>query len=245
MNQNPQLQHALFEHRENNYKHLPYEKELQFYEAVKEGDIPRLKEIMVPLDNSQLGVLSPNPVRNLQYHLTITISFITRFCMEGGMDVETAYTLSDVNIRKLDSCTTQKQLTDLHRELVFDYALRMKKIHGENSTSCAITQCIDYIYSHLHDPITIQILAQQVGLNPTYLCGLFKKEMHQTIGQFLMSQRIDAAKNLLRFSDYAPLDIANYLCFSSHSHFIQVFKRYTGRTPREYRQRYYRSNWKI
>lgn len=238
-----QLIQSLFLQREGHRNHLPYEKELQFYEAVKNGDIDLLKEIMVPLDNQQLGILSTNPLRNIQYHLTITIAFITRFCMEAGMDVETAYTLSDVNIRKLDQCLSTKDIAHLHHEIIFDYAIRMKKLHKKRIKSIPVSQCIDYIYTHLHDPITIKSLAQYTGKNPTYLCDLFKKEMNITIGSFVMSKRIESAENMLKFSDYSSTDICNYLSFSSHSHFIHVFKKQTGLTPKEYRKRYYRVKW--
>jgi len=238
-----QLINSLFLQREGHHNHLPYEKELRFYEAVKNGDIDMLKEIMIPLDNQQLGVLSINPLHNIQYHLTITIAFITRFCIEGGMDVETAYTLSDVNIRKLDRCTTTKDVTQLHHNIVFDYANRMKKLHTKHSKSIPVTQCIDYIYNNLHDVITTEALSNYTGKNATYLCGLFKKEMNTTIGKFILSKRIEAAENMLKFSDYSATDICNYLAFNSHSHFISVFKKQTGLTPKEYRKRHYRSNW--
>lgn len=243
-NANTDLHHLLFLQREEHYSHLPYEKELQFYEAVKNGDISLLEEIMVPLNNSHLGLLSNNPLRNMQYHLIITIAFITRFCIEGGMDAETAYTLSDVNIRRLDCCTRTEDVTLLHHDIVFDYAKRMQLIQSDTGYSLPVTQCMDYIFEHLHDAVTLEKLAEYTGKNPTYLCVLFKQELKITIGGFIRKKRIEAAENLLKYSDYPPVDISNYLCFNSHSHFISVFKKYTGMTPKEYRKRYYRSKWK-
>lgn len=241
---NTQFHHSLFLQRENHQTHLPYEEELRFYEAVKDGNIARLKEIMLPLDSYKLGVLSNNPVRNFQYHLTITIAFITRFCIEGGMNVESAYTLSDINIRKLDACTSTKEIVRLHHDIVFDYALRMQKIHTEKDTSLPVIRCIDYIHQNLHEAISLQNLAEYTERNPTYLCGLFKKEMKITIAQYIRECRIEAAENMLKFSDYPYLDICNYLAFSSYSHFINVFKKKTGLTPKEYRKKYYRSKWR-
>lgn len=238
------LHHSLFLQREAQYSHLPYEKELHFYKAVQNGDIELLKQIIVPLDNLQLGVLSSNPLRNMQYHLTITIAFITRFCIEGGMDFEAAYTLSDVNIRKLDHCTSPQDVTLLHHELIFDYAMRMKKIHTKPAKSIAVAQCVDYILNHLHDAITLEALARHTEKNITYLCSLFKKEMNTTIGQYIVAKRVEAAENMLKYSDYLATDICNYLAFNSHSHFIHIFKKHTGLTPKEYRNQHYRSKWK-
>ncbi|MBP3325216.1 MAG: helix-turn-helix domain-containing protein [Coprococcus sp.] len=50
------------------------------------------------------------------------------------------------------------------------------------------------------------------------------------------------AENLLKYSDFSAIDISNDLCFSSHSHFIKVFKEHTGYTPKEYRNRFFRRN---
>ena len=46
------------------------------------------------------------------------------------------------------------------------------------------------------------------------------------------------AKRLLRYSDKSLTAISNYLGFSSQSHFSKVFKKYTQRTPGEYREKY-------
>ena len=53
----------------------------------------------------------------------------------------------------------------------------------------------------------------------------------------------EKAKNLLTYSNYSLTEIANYLAFSSQSHFIQIFQKYGGTTPRKYRELHFRNNW--
>ena len=55
--------------------------------------------------------------------------------------------------------------------------------------------------------------------------------------------KIEKAKNLLQYSDTDIVGIANYLAFSSQSHFISVFKKYEGITPHKFRERYFRTSW--
>lgn len=238
------LSNTLFIQREHEQQHLPYNKELSFYNAVKKGDIDFIYKEMLPLTSEGLGHLSDNPKRNLQYHLIICITLITRFCMEGGMEYETAYTLSDLYIQRADACSSCQEVTDLHSEMVFDFAKRMQKLHQERILSKPIVLCMDYIFSHLHSPITIDDLANYVHLNPNYLSTLFKKEVGMPIAYYIRVNRIDAAKNLLQYSDYSYVDISNYLAFHSHSHFISIFKKEVGMTPKQYRNRYFQSNWK-
>ncbi len=53
------------------------------------------------------------------------------------------------------------------------------------------------------------------------------------------------AKNLLQYSDYPIIEIANRLSFSSQSHFIQQFREVTGMTPGKYRDEHYMIHWDI
>ena len=53
------------------------------------------------------------------------------------------------------------------------------------------------------------------------------------------------AKNLLQYSEYSMIDIANRLSFSSQSHFIQQFREVTGMTPKKYRDTYYMRQWDV
>jgi AraC-like DNA-binding protein len=58
-----------------------------------------------------------------------------------------------------------------------------------------------------------------------------------------MQKKIEAAANMLLFSDYSSLEISNYLNFSSQSYFIKQFKKQMGVTPKEYRRRFYTVGW--
>lgn len=237
------LSRQLFLQREETIGHLAYGRELTFYEAVKNGDTKKLKEIMLPLKNEKLGKLSQNPIRNMKYHLIITIALITRFCMEGGMPPETAYTLSDVYIQKLDLLDSEDSITELHRKVIFDFASRMKKLRKETILSLPIIKSIDYIHDHLQEKISLEDVAMHLDMNKSYLSKLFKKQVGVTMGSYITKLKIEAAANMLIYEEHSPVDISNYFSFSSHSYFINTFKKETGMTPTEYRKRYYRKHF--
>ena len=233
-----------FFRRENNSSHSPYEQELMFFQAVKDGNMEYIEKNLTPLSNEHLGELSKDSLRNLQYHLVITIALITRFCIEGGMDYEAAYTLSDIYIQKADLCKSTDEIAKLHKKMIYEYVDRMSDARTAKAKSLSIVLCLDYIYNHLHSPVHIKDLANIANLNPTYLSTLFKKEMNVTITAYIQAKRIEAAKNMLKFSTYSSVDISNYLGFNSHSYFIKVFKQQVGMTPNEYSKKYFRQKWK-
>lgn len=237
------LAHALFLQREYNISHLTYEKEFSFYTAVKEGDLKEVRKLMLPLKNEQLGRLSDNDLRNMKYHLIITIALITRFCIEGGMLPEDAYTLSDIYIRRLDLCKTETEIAKLHENAVFDFTQKMKLLKKQSCLSLHVISIIDYVYDHLHEKISLDEISAHVSMNKTYICGLFKKETGISIGRYILIKKLEAAQNMLKYSDYSSVDISNYLGFSSHSHFITAFKKETHMTPGQFRTCHYRTHF--
>jgi len=225
-----------FENREDNRFHTPYDKEIEFYQTIKMGNVEEALQLLRPFNSDGMGVLSEDRLRNLKYHLIISIAFITRYCIEGGMEMEEAYNRSDIYIRRLDKFQSEKEIEDLHRELVEDYAKRMRSIRKKTMYSRAIIVCLEYIYANLHKKITLELLAEEAKLSPSYLSKLFHKEVGISVSAYVMQKRIEAAEKMLRYTEFSSAEIANCLCFCSESHFIAMFKRYVKVTPREYRE---------
>ena len=238
-----ELSRIEFEMRENSMTHTPVENEMRFYEAVKRGDMDAARTLSTPLGGEGFGVLSTDRLRNLKYHLVVTVSFITRFCVEGGMEMETAYTLSDLYILKADKCMTEKDIHALHKEAVLEFTRQMNRLATADVYSKPVIMTMDYIYDHLHSKINETEIAEYVSLSPSYISRLFKKEVGVSLSTYIAVKRVETAQNMLKYSDYPPADIGNYLAFTSHSHFISVFRKYTGMTPNEFRKKYYRDSW--
>lgn len=243
MNINKNLSHIEFLNREYNIFHLPYDREMLFFQSVKQGNAAEAYRLLKPFDSSEMGNLSADPLRNLKYHLIITIAMLTRYCIEGGLEMETAYNLSDIYIRNVDECQSEKEIHHLHREVVDEFIQRMQFIHKQQLYSKPVTICLEYIYDNLHNKIMLDELASVANLSPAYLSRLFHKEVGITISAYIMHKRIETAENMLKFSEYTFVDISNYLCFSSESHFIQAFKKQTGYTPKVYRDLFFRTHW--
>ena len=236
MDYNKELFYKDFIQREDNFLRAPYNPEISFYNSIKNGDIKSVTEGCEEqlINKPGLGKLSNNPLQNIKFHFVVTTALAARYCIEGGMDLQTAYSLSDYYIQKADKCQTPKEVSDLHPKMCLDYTKRMRELKKSYICSKPIVKCIDYIYDNLHNRITVSELSEYVKLNPTYLSRLFKKEVGISISEYIRKQKIDTAKNMLLYSDYKPGQIAQILAFPSQSYFTEIFKEYTGTTPKEY-----------
>ena len=229
-----------FVNRETGFRHLAYDREMLQYEYLKNGDERAIEYCHNSFRSDSVGHLSDNPLRNQQYLFVCFTTVATRFVVEGGLEPETAYNISDIYIQRADHCTTPEEVNALQDELVHYYVRLMAGLRKQNRYSKPVVLCLDYIYDHLHEPLRLEQLAEEISLNPSYLSKLFKKEVGISVSGYIAQKKVEAAENLLKYSDYSYTEIGSYLAFSSHSHFISVFKKYTGKTPKEYRQENFR-----
>jgi AraC family transcriptional regulator len=94
----------------------------------------------------------------------------------------------------------------------------------------------DYIDASLDQNIKLIDLAAIVGLNVYYFCSLFKQSMAIAPYQYVLQQRMERAKRLLRSrKEVAISDIALQCGFANQSHFTKNFRRLVGTTPKVYR----------
>jgi AraC-like DNA-binding protein len=82
---------------------------------------------------------------------------------------------------------------------------------------------------------TLAELAGRVGLAPTYLAGLFTRELGMPPHRYLKERRVGRARQLLRGSDLPVTAIALETGFASGQHLARVFRDVTGHSPRQYR----------
>lgn len=228
--------------------HRPLNEEQLFFHAVSSGDIDFVRENCKQnkfAETKGVGMLSHDPVTNLKYHFVITTAFVTRLCIGVGMEMEQAFRLSDFYILKLDGLHTCQAIISLHDQMVLDFTGKMRILTRSPGMSRPVTVCIDYIYAHIKERITIESLSEYTGLSVSYLSRLFKKETGVSVSDYIREKKIEKAQHLLKFCDYSLVEIANYLSFSSESHFIQLFKDFTGMTPRKYRNLYSSSDWDV
>ncbi|MBO4866729.1 MAG: helix-turn-helix domain-containing protein [Ruminococcus sp.] len=235
-----QVAYLEYINRENSFHHHRYDSEMLQYEYLKNGDPRAIDEAERMIRSAETGHLSDDPLKNLLYLCICNITLVTRFAIEGGMDAEKAYNASDLYIRKYDKARTIDEIYALHREMTEYYVKAVAAAKKETVYSKQIVLCMDYIQLHLHEAIVVRELAEMVGLNESYLSTLFKRETGVPLTEYVILKRMEAAENMLKYSDFSLSEISDILNFSSYSHFARTFRKYYDTSPKEYRNRYFR-----
>lgn len=98
-----------------------------------------------------------------------------------------------------------------------------------------LNQALDYIHAHLDSEVKLADLAQVLGMSQYYFCTLFKQSMGVAPYRYVLQQRVERAKVLLKNRELAIADIALECGFANQSHFTKHFRQLALITPKAYR----------
>lgn len=234
----------LFENHENNVHHNPYDQEMREFGSIENGDLIQLEKSLQEDSDGTIGTLAKDPLRNLKNLGIVLVTLASRAAIRGGLSPEISFSLSDSYIQQIEECKDLALVVPLAHKAEFQYAEMVHEIKEKQKgilkkqKNPRINKCKDFIFSHLHDRITLEDLAAEADCNPNYLSQLFKECEGISISGYILQEKINRAKNLLIYSDYSYIEIATYLGFSSQSHLGTQFKKHTGYTLRQYREIY-------
>ncbi len=108
------------------------------------------------------------------------------------------------------------------------------KVNRKNEESTFIRSVRTYLLERISQPLTIDEIAASFGLNPRTMMKVFKRETGNSIMNFFLDLKINAAKRMIISSSMNFAEISDYLGFSSQNYFSKFFKKRVGLTPTEF-----------
>jgi AraC family transcriptional regulator len=124
--------------------------------------------------------------------------------------------------------------------LVSGYAVRHRSVETYRGGlgSARLRRIKEFVDAKIEDELTLCEMAQAVELSTAYFSRMFRKSTGETPHQFLLRQRLERAKMMLRSAEGRVMDVAVACGFKSQQHFAQAFRRVCGVCPTEYRQEF-------
>ena len=85
--------------------------------------------------------------------------------------------------------------------------------------------------------LSLNDLAEHIHLSPSHLCRIIKKYRNTNFMSWLTMVRIEKAEELMRTTDRKIYEICELVGYNNPQYFSVVFKKYTGLSPQEYKQK--------
>lgn len=103
-----------------------------------------------------------------------------------------------------------------------------------------VEQAVKYIQGNFRKNVRIQDIAMDIGIDRSYLSGIFKEVMKMSPQEYLLHYRVEQAEILLKETDRKVSDIAELVGYADAMTFSKMFKKYKGMSPQQYREEQYR-----
>ncbi|MBQ7344308.1 MAG: helix-turn-helix domain-containing protein [Clostridia bacterium] len=211
--------------------------ESQLLDMVKRGDTVALDEWVKGAPAVRGGRLADDAARQMKNTFIVATTLASRAAIQGGVDAEEALSLSDSYIRKCEIMSTADQILNLQYRMILDYTARVEKEKLGRSPSRLVGEVARYVRKNISGRTSVEDMARTMFISRTHLAKRFKEETGKTLTDYILTEKTEEAKRLLKHTDKSLSAISEYLGFSSQSHFARVFKKYADITPSEYREK--------
>ncbi|MCY6489799.1 helix-turn-helix domain-containing protein [Leptolyngbya sp. GGD] len=180
---------------------------------------------------AQIAYESINPDR---VELLLTLKKVDLLIHQIGLALRASLEADGVGSRfYADSLATA-----LSAHLLRHYSTRNHcfREHEDGLSKQKLRQAIEYIETHLGEDVSLTDIANELGMSQYYFCHLFKRSTGISPHQFLIRQRVERAKRLLKQSERTITSVALECGFANQSHFARCFRQCIGVNPNQFRK---------
>lgn len=184
---------------------------------------------------SEINRFPENPLRNIK-NLAIVFNTILRKSIEGsGVDEYFIHTASENFAVRIENSLTIRELVTLMTNMVEEYCNLVNE-YNTRVYSELIAKAITYIKLNFKRDISLNFIANELFIHPTYLAKKFKQETSKTVSEYVNEIRINEAQYLIMATEFKIEDIAYYVGYNDKKYFSKTFKKVLGVSPSEYRK---------
>lgn len=211
----------------------PLEEEKEILNCITCGS----EELLITKLNQYFSLLNRAGIsKDLAIKFVLGLLFsLYHFCIERNINTDEIFGVNFLGLNEI-----QKSIS-MHRrkEIIIDISRKIYiAIRNNKGIGKILKNAVKFIEDNYYRDLNRKTVAQEVYITPSYLSILFKKEMNTSFIDYLHNIRIQRACELLKDIRYKTYDVAAMVGYSDEKYFFQVFKKYKGIPPMQYRNNF-------
>jgi two-component system response regulator YesN len=213
---------------------LPYNKDNISYKMLNGGEYDKFYKLV---SDTFDRLIDSGDIARARYHCRAILNMLRSYlnmavCSDNIMVVDDRALIID-NIALMVETVNSYVL-----DMVFQ--LKLMKLRKENAV---LSNIICYIQDHVFDEsVSLGSVSARFFINPSYLSRIITQQIGLSFVDFVNTLRIERAKNLLRNSDMKAYEISQIVGFVNPNYFSKCFKKYTGESISEYKNKFFFNN---
>lgn len=212
-----------------------YAFENELMQAVANGQMQKASMFKSTFSASMFEKRLTDTLRNLKNYCIIMNTILRKAAESGGVHPVHLNDMSSDFAFRIEKLSTVPAGQELMAEMFRSYCRLVRK-HSVKNYSAAVQKAIVYINTDLSADLSLSTLAAAQNISAGYLSAVFKRETGKTVTRYITDARIKQAMRLLSTTRLQIQTVALHCGIMDVQYFSKIFKKYTGKTPKEYRE---------
>ncbi|MBO5908181.1 MAG: helix-turn-helix domain-containing protein, partial [Clostridia bacterium] len=209
-----------------------YENELM--NAVSQGLTHKAELLLTNFSEISFEKRAADPLRNIKNYFIIMNTLLRKAAENGGVHPIYIDSISSSYAKRIEELSSIDGTGKFMVEIFRAYS-NLVKNHSISKFSPAVQKTIVTVDSDLTADLSLNALSAHNNVSAGYLSTLFKNDTGQTLTEFVNRRRVKMAKKLLKTTNLQVQTIAQHCGILDVQYFTKLFKKYEGKTPKEYR----------
>ncbi|MBO5333892.1 MAG: helix-turn-helix domain-containing protein [Clostridia bacterium] len=212
-----------------------YEGENKMLQAVSQGMTHQAEQILSKSSSLMLEMRVSDPVRNIKNYSIIVNTLLRKSAEQGGVHPLYIDGVSTDFAKRIELIKSVEEGISMHHEMIDRYC-NLVKTHSMKKLSPLVQKVIALVDYDITSDLSLSSQAEMLNVNASYLSTLFKKEMGLTLTEYVTKKRIEHASFLLTTTNLQIQTVAQNCGIYDVNYFTKMFKKHTGKTPKEHRE---------
>ncbi|MEK3914554.1 response regulator [Paenibacillus sp. FSL H7-0331] len=208
----------------------PLSQEKAIIQAVATGDQNAIADRLNAF-NEALKPASTSK-EHIQKSMLALVFALYRYCIEKNINTNDVFGESLTELTHIIEHSSMDYIVQTLTDVLLKAS---EQLHVKKNSNKMFQSVLDYMEHNYHKDINRETVAREVFITPGYLSFLFKQELKTNFLDHLHKIRIDHACRLLHDRSMKLSDIAHAAGYNDEKYFFQIFKKYIGMTPTQYR----------
>lgn len=214
---------------------MRYSFENELIRAVTLGQQHKESLLISQLNENMFERRVADPLRNAKNYCIIMNTLLRKAAEDGGVHCIYIDSISSSFAHRIELLPDTKACSSIMREMFSSYCRLVYK-HSTRRYSPFVQKAILIIDSDISAELSLNSLAQKLGISAGYLATIFKKETDKTVSEYIKDKRIKHAMHLLSTTHLQIQTVALHCGIMDVQYFSKMFKKKIGKNPKEYRE---------
>lgn len=211
-----------------------YKIEDELIKAIEKGNHVESMIWNGKLGNHRMPSRYEDRFRDYKNYMIVLNTLFRKAVQKAEVHPAHIHELSNMFAKQIEMSVNEKELTAISKQMHRKYCLLVRN-RSLKGFSPLIQKVINYVDFHLQEPFSLKTISDEISVNSSYLSYQFKKEMGQTLTDYINQKRIENALVLLVTTDLKINKISEKIGIYDVNYFSKIFKRSQNMTPSEYR----------